>query len=395
MRDPMSWSIPLFRAFGVQVKLHLLFIVIALGFFLRQVAWEKGNIVWWPDVLMVTVVLIFGVILLHEFGHTFAARWVGGEPTEILMWPLGGLAFAEVPHNWKAHTIFAAGGPLTNVVICIACTAGLAVAGFYPNLNPLANPYVSELRSTDGKTYTSDYGMSVYKKDSTEKVPPEQVPAKWMTLQNETKWQELHELVVKDPNFDRAVAPSAAVWLNRIFWLSWILLLLNMLPAYPLDGGQIMQGLIWGRSGDYRQGTAVAAYAGYVVGVLFFIASITANEALLMGLGLFVLYSSWSKLNGPEAEDSPFGYDFSAGYTSLEKDEDEPPPRRPTRENILKRWLRARAVRRMHREMEERRREDERMDELLDKIARSGKASLTDEERRFMERVSERYKNRS
>lgn len=391
MRDPMSWSIPLFRAFGIQVKLHLLFIVISLGFFLRQVAWEKGNFVWWPDVLMVTVVLLFGIILLHEFGHCFAARWVGGEPTEILMWPLGGLAYADVPQNWKAHTFFAAGGPLANVVICLMCAGGLLAGGFTPNLNPLSNPYVSRMSGPDGRTYTSDYGMSVYKKDTTESVDP---PAKWLHLQSEAHWQELNELVVKDLLYDRALAPGWAVWLNRIFWLSWILLLLNMLPAYPLDGGQIMQGLIWARS-DYRQGTMVAAYSGYVVGVLFFIASITANEALLMGLGLFVLYSAWMKLNNPETEDSPFGYDFSAGYTSLERDDDERPASRPRRENVIKRWLRARAIRRIQREMEERRLEDERMDQLLDKIAQQGKAALTEEERRFMQRVSERYKNRS
>jgi stage IV sporulation protein FB len=35
------------------------------------------------------------------------------------------------------------------------------------------------------------------------------------------------------------------------------------------------------------------------------------------------------------------------------------------------------------------------MDELLDKIHRQGKESLSDEERRFMDRVSARYRNRS
>ena len=35
MRDPMTWSIPLFRAFGIQVKLHLLYILITLGMLWR------------------------------------------------------------------------------------------------------------------------------------------------------------------------------------------------------------------------------------------------------------------------------------------------------------------------------------------------------------------------
>jgi len=37
----------------------------------------------------------FGIVLLHEFGHCFASRWVGGERDEIMMTPLGGLALPK------------------------------------------------------------------------------------------------------------------------------------------------------------------------------------------------------------------------------------------------------------------------------------------------------------
>jgi hypothetical protein len=94
-----------------------------------------------------------------------------------------------------------------------------------------------------------------------------------------------------------------------------------------------------------------------------------------------------------EQEDGVFGYDFSAGYTSLEKD--DPPPPQPKKVGPIKRWLQARQARRIAREQEEKARDEERMDQLLDKIARLGKEALTDEERRFMERVSARYRNRS
>ena len=52
-------------------------------------------------------------------------------------------------------------------------------------------------------------------------------------------------------------------------------------------------------------------------------------------------------------------------------------------------------ARRIQAEAEERARDDERMDQLLEKIARSGKESLTDEERRFLERMSARRRNMS
>jgi hypothetical protein len=105
-----------------------------------------------------------------------------------------------------------------------------------------------------------------------------------------------------------------------------------------------------------------------------------------------MLYSSWLRLHALEVEEGVYG-DFSQGYSSLERD--DPPPARPRKPNPLKRWLQARAARRIQREVELRQREDERMDQLLEKIAKFGKEALTDEERRFMERVSARYRNRS
>jgi hypothetical protein len=92
-------------------------------------------------------------------------------------------------------------------------------------------------------------------------------------------------------------------------------------------------------------------------------------------------------------DDGPFGYDFSAGYTSLEKD-DEPPPK-PKKLGWFTRWRQARKARKLQREAEERAQEEARMDQLLEKIAKTGKDSLTEEEKRFLERVSARKRNMS
>ena len=94
------------------------------------------------------------------------------------------------------------------------------------------------------------------------------------------------------------------------------------------------------------------------------------------------------------AEDSPFGYDFSQGYTSLERDLPSAAPPRPRRANFWQRWKQSRVSKKMEREEAERVHDERRMDELLDKIHREGNSALTDEERRFMKRVSDRYKNR-
>src|SRR5260370_802763 len=69
----------------------------------------------WQDAAML-MGLMFLSILIHEFGHCFAARFMDGESDEILMWPVGGLAFAKsLPHTWIANLVFAAGGPLMDM----------------------------------------------------------------------------------------------------------------------------------------------------------------------------------------------------------------------------------------------------------------------------------------
>ena len=72
-----------------------------------------------------------------------------------------------------------------------------------------------------------------------------------------------------------------------------------------------------------------------------------------------------------------------------------PPPKpREKKLSFWQRWLQRRAERKRQRDMEQQLAEESRMDELLDKIGRLGKESLTTEERRFMDRVSARYRNR-
>src|ERR1700722_10679010 len=101
MRDPMSWALPVFRAFGVQVKVHIFFFVVTIGLFLRELSLNPD--LWWVDVFLLTIVVLFGVILIHEYGHCFGARFVDGDAKEILIWPLGGLAFVDVPHTPRAN----------------------------------------------------------------------------------------------------------------------------------------------------------------------------------------------------------------------------------------------------------------------------------------------------
>ena len=125
MRDPLSWSIPLIRLFGIMVRVHVLFIVVALGLILHTAYDDKAAIGAWM-IMAGLLGILFLSVLLHEFGHCFGARLVDGDAHEILLWPLGGLAYVEVPHTARANFITTAAGPLVNALLCVASGSVLA-----------------------------------------------------------------------------------------------------------------------------------------------------------------------------------------------------------------------------------------------------------------------------
>src|SRR5271169_6731484 len=108
----LSGSVPLFTIFGIRVRAHSALILFILGTLL--LAWPKGYDI--PGKLVSMAVLV-GVILLHEFGHCAAAKMVGGEADELLLWPLGGLAFPDIPRRPGPKFWTAAGGLLVSVFL--------------------------------------------------------------------------------------------------------------------------------------------------------------------------------------------------------------------------------------------------------------------------------------
>ncbi len=372
MHDPMKWAIPLYRAFGIGVKVHLLFLLITIPMFLRLMHETKG-VFWWFDLFMLSVGIVFGIVLLHEYGHCFAARRVGGEASEILLWPLGGLAYVEVPHAPRPHFLVAAAGPAVNLVICLACAVLFLVGGYSPlkALNPFGDPYRTPTHQlSDGQTLTSVYGAMTVRLPADPKGDP-----------------------IVEIDSEKPLLPGWAVWNWRVCWMSWWLFLFNVLiPAFPMDGGRMLHAILWDR-GDYRSATITACYVGYGAAAVMLGISLFANETILVGLALFIAINCYRTMAmEAETERGAFGYDFSQGYTSLERD--DPPPPRPKRKGMIRGWLDARKARRIQRESDQRVQDDLRMDALLDKIAKQGKNALTDEERRFMERVSARYRNK-
>src|SRR5438046_5294722 len=105
-------SFKLFRLAGITVYLHFTWFFVAW----YQITWSHYRFhqpVW----AVVEYVGLFAIVLLHEFGHAFGCRSVGGRADRIVLWPLGGLAFVDPPLRPGAVLWSIVAGPLVNVAL--------------------------------------------------------------------------------------------------------------------------------------------------------------------------------------------------------------------------------------------------------------------------------------
>jgi Zn-dependent protease len=107
-------SIKIGNAFGIPVRIHLTFLLLAYGVFVLA---EDA-----PLALGI-MGLTFGCVLLHELGHSLVARGFGLKVADITLWPLGGIArMSEIPENARIEGLIAIAGPAVNFAL-----AGLAL----------------------------------------------------------------------------------------------------------------------------------------------------------------------------------------------------------------------------------------------------------------------------
>jgi Zn-dependent protease len=100
-------SLPMGRIAGINIRIHITFLLVIYQYM------GKGSV-------LSAALFIFALylsILLHELGHSFAARFCDGESDEIILWPLGGLALCKTPFHPTAHLITTVAGPLVSLAL--------------------------------------------------------------------------------------------------------------------------------------------------------------------------------------------------------------------------------------------------------------------------------------
>jgi Zn-dependent protease/CBS domain-containing protein len=119
----MSWSIRLFDVGGTAVRIHLTFFLLLA--WIAAIHWTRGGAVAAFDGVLF-IVLLFACVLLHEFGHVFAARRYGIRTSDVTLLPIGGLASLERMPEKPGQEIFVAlAGPAVNLVIALVLVVAL------------------------------------------------------------------------------------------------------------------------------------------------------------------------------------------------------------------------------------------------------------------------------
>jgi hypothetical protein len=80
----LNASFQIGRLFDINIRIHILFLI--------YIAWRLLGAGSGFLLAAIFMAVLFTIVLIHEFGHCFGARSVGGDARDILMWPLGGLA---------------------------------------------------------------------------------------------------------------------------------------------------------------------------------------------------------------------------------------------------------------------------------------------------------------
>lgn len=211
-------SFKIFRLFGIDVYIHWAWFLAFM--YLTSRPREYSSYGW----NALEVLSLFLIVLTHEFGHQLACRQVGGKTNDIVLWPLGGVAFVSPPQRPGAQLWSIAAGPLVNVILI-----------------PVTSALVS--------------------------------------ISSHLGWFDTY--------------PDAYQLIHNIWVINLVLLVFNLLPIYPLDGGQILRSLLWfpfGRANSLM----IASIIGFI-GVAGFIGRAIWLQSIWLGLiSAFISVNCWS-----------------------------------------------------------------------------------------------------
>jgi Zn-dependent protease len=228
----MRLSFKIFRAFGIDVRVHVTFVFIVAYFaYIWGVVQGAGGVLGALYGVLL-VILLFALVVIHELTHSRVAQHYGVAVRSITLLPIGGLAaMEEIPEEPRKELAISAAGPLSNVVIGAIMLA----------LSPLVIDWGAQ-------TFTGFFS----------------------------------ELVLER-------SPVGAY--SYILVVNWLLALFNLLPAFPLDGGRVFRALLALRM-DRARATRIAVAVGQVLAVAMAVYGFFGGGLILVLVAIFIFFGA-------------------------------------------------------------------------------------------------------
>jgi Zn-dependent protease/CBS domain-containing protein len=215
------------RFSGIDVRVHWTFFLL-LAFF-AFIGYQASGSPLGALTAAVTIVALFLCVLLHEFGHSLVAQRLGIEIHSITLLPIGGVSNLEsLPEKPADEVKISVAGPLVSVVLALLFFGVGLLLGAVPRV------------PTD--LFTGWFG-------------------------------------------------SVGQFFFYLGYLNAVLAVFNLLPAFPLDGGRILRGLLATRLGAVRA-TDVASVVGQVFAAAFFLVGLLSGDFLLALVAVFIFFGA-------------------------------------------------------------------------------------------------------
>jgi Zn-dependent protease/predicted transcriptional regulator len=255
----MRGSIKLFTLWGIPVHLHWSFgLIFVYAFWLgHSNSLDLLGIGW----LMIFFVAMFACVLLHEYGHSLTARRYGVETHDIILTPIGGVARLErMPEKPWQEFVVAIAGPAVNVLIAL-------VLGIF--------------------------SWMVFSAE------------KWMIFQwiFEQQFSFGDSAASEDVIEESGLQPDGLLfYLPALIAANIWLVLFNLIPAFPMDGGRVFRSLLAMRIGRVKA-TRWAAWLGQGIAVFFVVFGLWKGLFTMALIGFFVFTTARTENSMVQLED--------------------------------------------------------------------------------------------
>jgi Zn-dependent protease len=219
------------RLLGVDVNIHPTFALVFVFAFLYWGLGEGGGLI--PFVLgVMLVILVFLSVLAHELGHVVMAREFGVQVLDITLWPFSGVARIEqTPASPRNELLIALAGPGMNLAIFMILLPVILLIGIVGGSDAIFGAG-DRFRTLDITSMVAAIGV-----------------------------------------------------------LNLGLMVFNLLPAFPLDGGRVLRAAMTPRIGR-TLATQIATRIGIGVAVVLILVGLWQRDLMLPVFGLFIVFAA-------------------------------------------------------------------------------------------------------